>query len=406
MLGFEHTALDDKETTLAGVDQPSSRSDSPHKPVRDNILVSEFTGENAPGDSARPSTDKNDLSKRIGSRQVCLAARQLATLLHAGMPLVPALSVLVEQLEKEPLSQIMAEIGRTVNAGAPLADALGQYPRVFSTLFVNMVKAGEASGTLEETLLRMAQMLEKRSRLSSKIKSALAYPLLLTVVAVATVAFLMSFVVPSIARILLDMNRQLPWPTIMLIKMSIFIKTYLPVIFVGTAAVLLALGAYLKTEAGKLAWDRLKLKLPLFGKLFLKVEVARLTRTLGILIGSGMSIMDALAVVIGVSQNRFMAHALKEAKEAIGRGKAVAEAIKGTGLFPPIVLHIIATSEMSGNLEAGLTNIADNTDDEIEITTRTLTSLLEPAIMLAMGAVVAFIVLAILLPIFEINQII
>ena len=358
----------------------------------------------------RQKTYERDIFRRIRTKDVCRVARQLATLLRAGMPLVPALSALVEQLrgiraQDNPLAEIMEQVANDVNSGNTLADALSKHPNVFSNLFVNMVAAGETSGTLEEVLLRLAEILEKRVHLAAKVKSAIAYPLMMIVVAVGVVVFLMSVVVPGITAIFVEMNRPLPWPTRFLISTSAFIKTYLVLIAILVCATFFGIVAGYTTKNGRLFADRTKLKLPLFGKLFLKLEIARLTRTLGILLVSGIPILSALEIAKQVIQNSFIAGALDSVKDLVSKGDNIANAIRRTGLFPPIVFHIIATGQISGDIEGGLINIADMYDGEVELTTKTLTSLLEPVILLFMGAVVAFIVLAVLLPIFDINQV-
>ncbi|MCP4263296.1 MAG: type II secretion system protein GspF [Planctomycetes bacterium] len=358
-----------------------------------------------------------DLFRRTRTKDVCRIARQLATLLRAGMPLVPALSALVEQLQESsehkimrlgrqenPLAEVMKEVYVNVNAGSSLSVALGSHPDVFSNVFVNMVAAGETSGTLEEVFVRLAEMLEKRVHLTNKVKSAVAYPIMMSVVAVTVVVFLLSFVVPSITQIFLEMQRSLPLPTRMLISTSTFMKTYFVPIVIMVCAVFFGFGAWKRSKDGRIRWDRSKLKLPLFGKLFLKVETARLARTLGILLTSGIPILGALGIVKGIVQNCFIACALDSVKDRVSKGSDIADAIRKTGLFPPIVIHIMATGQMSGNIENGLMDIANMYDDEVEMTAKTLTSLIEPVILLIMGAVIGFIVLAILLPIFEINQ--
>ena len=356
-----------------------------------------------PGIKARTYT--RDVFARISTRDVCGLARHLAILLRSGMPLVPALSALVEQLRDEPLAQIMEQVADDVNTGSTLADALGRHPNVFSGLFVNMVAAGETSGTLEEVLLRLVEMLEKRVHLTGKVKSAVAYPLMMVVVAVGVVTFLLAFVVPGITQIFLEMNRVLPWPTRLLISISAFMKNYFILIAIVVCTAFFGIGAGYRTGEGRFFIDRSKLKLPLFGKLFLKLETARLARTLGTLLMGGIPILDALQIVKTVVQNSFVAASLDSIRDLIGRGDNIANAIRKAGLFPPIVAHIVATGQMSGNIEAGLIDIADMYDDEVEMTAKTLTSLLEPAILLLMGVVVGFIVLAVLLPIFEINQV-
>jgi general secretion pathway protein F len=364
------------------------------------------------------NTKRKDIFRRTRTRDICRIARQLATLLRAGMPLVPALSALVEQLQgsserkviclgsrENPLALVMKEVRNSVNTGSSLSAALGRHPDVFSNVFVNMVAAGETSGTLEDVFLRLAEMLEKRVHLTNKVKSAIAYPLMMSVVAVTVVVFLLSFVVPSITQIFLEMDRALPLPTRLLISTSSFMKTYFVPIVVMFCAVFFGIGAWKRTKDGRIRWDRYKLKVPLFGKLFLKVETARLARTLGILLTSGIPILGALEIVKGIVQNSFIAGALDSVKDRVSKGSDIAESIRKTGLFPPIVIHIMATGQMSGNIENGLMDIADMYDDEVEMTAKTLTSLIEPVILLIMGAVIGFIVLAVLLPIFEINQV-
>jgi len=376
------------------------------------------TGERENPADAKGQTYKRVIFKRVSTRDISRIARQLATLLHAGMALVPALSALAEQLQEaserrimclagqdNPLAKIIKQVTDSVNEGNTLACALGNYPNVFSPLFVNMVAAGEASGTLEEVLLRLAEMLEKRVQLADRVKSVIAYPLMMAAVATGVVVFLLSFVVPSITQIFLEMNRALPWPTRLLISTSAFIKTYSVLIIITVCAVFFGIAAGCRTKEGRLLVDRSKLKLPLFGKLFLKLETARLARTLGVLLAGGIPILSALQIVKRAIQNSFIAASLGSVKDLVSKGDNIANAMRKTGLFPPIVFHIIATGQVSGSIETGLLDIADMYDTEVEMTAKTLTSLLEPLILLIMGIIVGFIVLAILLPIFEIGQV-
>ena len=389
-----------------------------HNLLSNKLVTAHQVIKNNGGAEKQTNAHQKDIFRRTSTKDICMLARQLATLLRAGLPLVPALSAIVEQLQEapkhrivrlgarnNPLAEIMQQVADSVNAGSTLADALRRYPGVFSILFVNMVAAGEASGTLEEILLRLAEVLEKRVHLAGKVKSAVAYPAMMVVVAAGVVVFLLSFVVPGITQIFLEMNRALPWPTRLLIATSAFIKTYFMLIAVVVCTVFLGIGAWIRTKEGRLLADKFKLKLPLFGNLFLKLEIVRLTRTLGILLVSGIPILRALEIVKGVLQNSFLAGTLATVKDGISKGDNIANAIRKTGLFPPIMFHVIATAQVSGNIEDGLINIADMYEGEVESTVKMLTSLLEPAILVVMGAVVGFIVLAVLLPIFEINQI-
>jgi len=333
------------------------------------------------------------------------------------MPLVPALSALAEQMQEpprdrkvrwahsaSPLAKIVEEIRDDVNAGSRLADALGRHSNLFSPLFVNMVAAGETSGALEAVLARLAEILNKRVQLAGKVKAAVAYPVMMMIVAAAVVMFLVSFVVPSITELFVKMNQELPWPTKLLISISGFAKSHgLAILVVGCAAIIGGI-AFAKSQDGRVRVDRAKLGLPLFGPLFFKLEVARLTRTLGTLLKSGIPIIAAMDISRRVTQNSVIAEAADAIKELIHKGENIANAVKATGIFPPVVFHVLATGQMSGNVEDGLLNIAEMYDGEVETTVRTLTALLEPMILLVMGGVIGFIVLAILLPIFEINQ--
>ena len=368
---------------------------------QDPACPAETSGDSTP---AVDTLDKVQLAGRVGSREVCVAIRQLATLLQAGMPLAPALAALADQFESSDLGRVFGDLHRCVNAGHSLADGMRQYPEVFGPLFADMVHAAEASGALEQILLNLADMTEKRNRLAGKVRAALAYPLLMTVVAIGIVGFLITFVIPQLTSIFVEMNHTLPWPTQLLMAVSSFARRYLLIGVLATALGLTGLLVYAKSSAGRLTCDRLKLRLPWLGKFLLKVETARLTRTLAIMLTSGLNILDALALAQNTIRNRFLADKISAAANDIARGDAIAQALRQTQLFAPIVYHTVATGEMSGNLEQQLLHLADNYQWEIETQARTLTTLLEPAIMLVMGAVVGFIVLALLLPIFEINQ--
>jgi len=364
-----------------------------------------------------PAKPGVDLLRRTGTKELCRIARQLSALLHAGMPLVPAMSALVEQLEsptnspggslklrKKPLVEAIRHVRDDVNEGASMAEALARHPGVFSPLFVSMVSAGESSGALEEVLARIADILEKRVQLVGKVKAAITYPTAMATVAAAVVIFLISYVVPGITRLFTEMNQALPWPTRFLISVSSFSQAYIAVLIGLLGAGVIGIAALWKSPEGKVWVDRVVLKLPLFGPLLFRLELARLTRTLGALMKSGLPVMSAMEITQRVIQNSLIAEAMKTIRESVHKGENIAGAMRATGLFPPVVYHLIATGQMSGNIEDGLIDIAEMYDGEVEAAVRTLTSLLEPVILLVMGGIVTFIVLAILLPIFEINQ--
>lgn len=355
-------------------------------------------------------------SVRASEKDVCAVSRQLATLLRAGMPLVPALSVMVEQLQsanndkikglnlrQNRLAEVMKKVAEDVSSGSTLACAVNKYPKVFSSLFVNMTAAGETAGTLEDALTQLTGILEKKVNLAAKIRSAIAYPVMMMITAVCVVTFLLSFVVPNLTEIFLEMNKTLPMPTRLLIAVSGFMRSYLWAIIAAVCAAGFGLRFWTKTDEGRLYIDRLKIKMPLFGNIFLKLETAKMTRTLAALLKSGVPVLYALEIVTGVIRNSFVANKLKNVKDDVSKGQTVAGSIRNTGLFAPVIFHILSTSQAGGDIESGLTEIADMYEEEIDRLTKTALSLLEPAILLVMGVVVGFIVTAILLPIFEIN---
>lgn len=362
----------------------------------------------------RPSAE---IPRRVGAKALCRIVRQLSTLLHAGMPLVPALSAMAEQMQcaadgkaarrraaSEPLAAVIGRIRDDVNEGYSLAEALNRRKGLFPPMFINMVAAGEKSGALEEVLSRLAEMMERRVQLTSKVKSAVAYPAMMAVVAVGVVGFLLSYVVPSITRLFIEMNQTLPGPTRWLIAVSGFARAHMLLLLTLPCLAATAFYAVRRTQEGRQWTDRLILALPLFGPLAFKLEVARLTRTLGTCMKSGIPVLGAIEIAQRIVQNGIVAQAVGATRELVQKGETVANAVRSTGIFPPVVFHLIATGQMTGRLEDSLTDIAEMYEIEIETTVRTLTSLLEPLILLLMGGVVGFIVLAILLPIFEINQ--
>ena len=342
--------------------------------------------------------------RKIKQRDISVAIRQLATLLHAGIPLVPALSALVEQLSTQPLAKVFASIRDKVNEGMPLEKAMSEYPAFFSEVFVSMIRAGEATGTLESVLLRLAEIMERRTNLSNKVKSAMAYPLFMAIVGVSVIVFIFSYVIPSITKLFLEMNRQLPWPTVMLIKLSDFIRNYFWILLIVLLVIIVAPIFWSKTAKGRRGWDQIKLKLPLFGNLNRKIAISRLSRTLAVLLASGVSIVETLELSRQVTGNMVISDVIDEARNAISHGTGIAESFRRGGVFPPIVIHMISAGEKSGGIEEGLTNVADAFDNDVEVTVKALTSLLEPVMIVLLGIIVGFIVLAILLPIFDINR--
>jgi general secretion pathway protein F len=355
------------------------------------------------------SKDTVTLIRMIRKRDITMVTRQLATLLHAGMPLVPALQALHEQLNEERgrqkhLARMMGYIHDRVTGGASLSESMGDFPVQFPPLYLSLIVAGETGGTLEEVLGGLADNLEKRQALAGKIKAAAIYPVVMAFVAIGVVVFLLAHVVPSITQIFLEMDRALPLPTHLLIVISGFVNRYYLLLLIATVASVLGLLAYRKSPRGRYRFDTLMLKIPLLRQFLIQVEITRLARTLAMLLGGGVPILKAMDVTRGIIQNTRLKEAWTGVREQVQKGKGLAEAMKSTGLFPPMVCHVIATGEHTGAMETTLFNISDMYDTQLEATLKALTSLLEPLILVIMGALIGFVVMAILLPIFEINQ--
>ena len=341
---------------------------------------------------------------RVRLTDLANATRQLATLLSAGLPLMEALSVLVEQEEKAGLKAALSSVRDSVREGASLADALKANPKAFSQLYVNMVSAGEASGTLEITLDRLADFLEEQVRFRGRLAAALAYPALMTVIGIGVLFFLFSFVLPRVVGMFEDMKQQLPFITLALLGTVKFVSSFwwLIVIVLGGAGYYLR--RYFNTPAGGAALDSRLLKLPVFGTLIRMIAVSRFTRTLGTLLQSGVPALTALDIVQSVIGNTVLAAAVQRARENVREGESIADPLRRSGLFPPVVVQMVSVGEKSGELEKMLLKVSDSFDRTVEARMTALMSLVEPVIILVMGAIVGFIVIAIMLPILEMSS--
>jgi len=351
--------------------------------------------------------EPGDLFSSISIREISVVTRQLSTLLGAGLPLIPSLNALIAQTRHPRMKKILAQIKSSVNEGNSLTKSMAGFPHLFSPFYVNMVSAGEASGTLNSILERLADFYEGQQALKMKIRSALAYPVLMSLIGGAVLIFLLSFVVPNITKIFQDMHQKLPAITVLLIAVSAFLKDYGWLLIVMIGAVLTG-GRYAvkKTVWGRYGWDRLKLTAPLLGALNRKIIVARFCRTLGTLLKSDVPLLVSLGIVRNVLNNRLMADEIQKTADEVEEGQSICVPLERNGLFPPMAIEMIAVGEQSGNLETMLSRIADALEKEAEADILLLTSLLEPIMILIMGLLVGFIVISILLPIFEMNQLI
>jgi general secretion pathway protein F len=352
---------------------------------------------------------RQDLLAILGQRRVPVtelasATRQLATLLGAGIPLDEAMATIADQQEHAALIKAFNQTREELLQGQALHQGLALHPRIFSNLYVNMVKVGESSGTLDQVMHRLADFLEEQARLRSRIQSAMAYPLLMAIIGSGVLFFLLTFVVPKVTRMLEDIGQELPLATRALIGLSEFLSSYWWLLALVAVASLLSFRHYLRTEEGKFQFDRRKLSIPLFGKLNLLLATARFTRTLATLLKSGVPLLAALEIVQNLMPNRVLKKVLDDTITSVREGESLAQPLLRAGVFPKMVSQMAAVGEKSGELEEMLFKVADTYEHQVDANINALLSLLEPAMILLMGVVVGFIVLAILLPIFQASQ--
>ncbi|QSQ18621.1 type II secretion system inner membrane protein GspF [Pyxidicoccus parkwayensis] len=341
---------------------------------------------------------------RVNTDDVAIFTRQLSTLLGAGVTLVESLSALVDQVEKERFKRALSDIKQRVNEGSSLADAMGAHPKIFPSIYVNMVRAGEASGALDAVLTRLADFTENQARLQQKILSTMLYPAIMMVVGGGILVALMVFVVPKVTKIFETMKATLPLNTRILIASSNFFQNWWFIVLP-----LMVLGGFMfvrwtKSPKGKPKWDRFTLKAPVVGNLVRLLAISRFARTLSTLLKSGVPLLAAMDIVKAVMTNNVLAEVVEKARDSIREGESISNPLKRSGEFPPLVYHMVAIGERSGQLEEMLTNVADNYETQVNVRITALTSLLEPMLIVVMGAVIAFVALSILMPILQVNS--
>lgn len=342
--------------------------------------------------------------RRVKSEEVSLMTRQLATLLGAGIPLVQALDSLMAQTRNAMLKKVIAQIKGAVNEGNSLTNALGEHPRIFSSVFINMVRAGEASGTLDIVLERLADFAEKRDELQGRFRAALVYPIFMGVIGTAILFVLITYIVPNITQVFAEMNRVLPLPTLFLIALSDTLKDYWWMVVLVIVLIVAGLRLFIRKPGGKRAWDYVKLKALILGPVHQKVILARFSATLGSLLESGVGLMMSMQIIQALVDNVHISKVIDEAMEQIRKGQSMTVALSASEWFPPMFIQMIAVGEQSGNLEAMLKKVSKAYEREVETAILGMTALIEPLMIVAMGLAVGFIVLSILLPIFEMNQ--
>lgn len=341
--------------------------------------------------------------RKVKEQAITVFSRQFATMINAGLAMVRCLDILSEQTEDKKLQQTLIQVRRDVEGGSTLSSSLAKYPTVFSSLYTNMVKAGEMGGVLDEVLERLAGFMEKDFSLKKKVKSALTYPMVILIMAVIIVVFLVTYILPTFVTLFEGMGLDLPLMTRILISVT---KAARNVWYVGITLgviiiVVFLLNRWAKTATGRRQLDLLKLNLPVFGLLNRKVAISRFCRTLGTLLASGVPIMQALEIVGKASGNEVIALTVAKVRESIREGESIATPLGASGMFPPMVTQMVAVGEETGNLDAMLNKISDFYDTEVEYMLASLTSMLEPMMIVGMGLVVGFIVISVFMPLYQ-----
>lgn len=344
------------------------------------------------------------IAKKVNLDDLVIFSRQLSTMVEAGIPLVSVLDVLSQQIENKGFAAVITRVRDDVETGSSLSAAFSKHPRIFSTLYINMVKAGESSGMLDDILNRIATYLEKTASLQRKIKSAMVYPTAVIIVATAITVFLLVKVVPTFKGIFDMLGGELPIPTKILLAFSEFLRHWFLYGLGGLVVFVVVLLRYIKTERGRFLYDSVKLKLPLFGELIRKVSISKFSRTLSTLVKSGVPILTSLEIVARSVGNKVLEDAVNVSRKSVRDGKNIAEPLSKSRVFPPMVVRMIAVGEQAGELEKMLTKIADFYEEQVDAAVSGLTSVIEPVIIIFLGIIIGGIVLAIFLPIFKITQ--
>ena len=352
-----------------------------------------------------PSTSLFTFGKKVGGkvgdRDLSIYTRQFSTMIDAGLPIAQCLGILSEQSESKVLREVTTLIAKDVQSGLTLADSFRKFPKTFDDLFTNMLAVGESGGVLDVVLQRLSGYIEKAAALKRKVKGAMVYPITIISVAFLVIIFMMIFVIPTFAKMFKGLGAELPLPTRIVMWLSDFVQSYIIFIVLGIGAVIWLLKRYYATDQGSKVIDALLLKVPVIGTLIKKVAVARFTRTMGTLLASGVPILEGLLITARSSGNRVVEAAVLQARGAVTAGRTLADPLRSTPVFPPMVVHMINVGENTGALDSMLNKIADFYDDEVDTAVSALTSLLEPMMIVFLGVVVGGLVVAMYMPIFQ-----
>ncbi len=402
MPNFKYTAKDSSGKAIAGFFEAIDYAAAVDMLRKQGLIIVSVNEATAKSNIFSMSFGK----KKVKTDDLVVFSRQLATMVDAGIPLVGALDILGDQIENKVFGEIISKIRSDVETGSSLSDALSKHKKVFSALFVNMVRAGESSGMLDEILDRLALYLEKTSNLQKKVGSALVYPAVVSAMAAGITLLLFLKVIPVFKDIFSGFGSELPKPTAVLIAVSDALQKYFPAVVAIIVVTVFLMSRYLKTGRGKLQYDSLLLKMPVFGTLLTKVAISKFTRTLSTLIKSGVPILNALEIVGKTSGNKAVESAVETVRANVREGESIAEPLARSKIFPSMVVRMVSVGEQSGELEKMLSKIADFYDEQVDAAVSGLTSLIEPLIIAFLGVVIGTIVICMFLPIFKLTQVV
>ncbi len=399
---YEYKAVNSAGKNIKGVIDAPNPSEARGRLRKDGVFLTEIAESQAESGETAPGNIR--FSRGVSTQDISIMTRQLATLVGSGIPIAESLKALVDQVENLRLKGALSDVRERVTEGMNLADAMSKHPKVFSPLFVNMIRAGEVSGALEIVLNRLADYTENQSRLKGKIGSTMAYPAIMLVIGAAALVIIFTFVIPKLVKLYEDLGQALPLPTQILIGISRFITGYWWLLIFLVVISIFGFRAFIKSKKGRKVWHRFLLKMPIFGSLFQMVAVSRFANTLSTLLASGVPILLAMDIVKNVVNNVILSEVIENVRTNVSEGDSIAEPLRRSGEFPPLITHMIAIGEKTGEVEAMLSKASETYDNQIDAKVSTLTSLIEPIMIVIMAVVVGFIVFSVMLPIFQMNQ--
>ncbi|MGQ9484444.1 MAG: type II secretion system F family protein [Desulfosoma sp.] len=346
------------------------------------------------------------LQEKVKEKDLVLFTRQFSTMIDAGLPIIQCLEIIRDQTENKAFRKVLRALKKDVEEGAAFSEALRKHPKVFDQLFVNLVAAGEAGGILDVTLTRLAAYLEKVASLKKKVRGAMTYPAIVVAIAVIVIAVILIYVIPVFAGLFRDAGVALPTLTLVVMNLSDFVKNYIHWMILGVVMLGFLFQRFRKTPRGRDLTDRIFLKAPVFGMLIKKVALARVTRTLGTMLGSGVPILESMELVAATSGNAVIEKAVRQAQQAVSQGKTLSEPLSESGIFPPMVIHMVSVGEATGALDNMLAKVADFYDEEVDATVEALTSLLEPMLIVFLGVTIGGLLVAMYMPIFQLADVV